>query len=719
MKQLSIVIAVFIFFLVIAAPVHAVVNIIDQGGDVFIGEQGLDISAAVGNSTQIAWFAPGKDPSADIPDSILNVGDSGNFYIAPVNFVGKPGTWYRWDGVNQGPAFIVVDPSIEITVWDQTSQKDVTGKSVPNGSIENFRIESNLYSITNRAGYNASTDGQVTIRVGNSDGLAYTELFRDTTVPIPLTALSLDSPLYYWVSTAPLAGASTPYAGWNTGVHDAQGARMYKYGVYTAWAECNVNGMKDNYKAPNGADYTGKTISAVRTITIALDPVRIEASKDAVVRGNPISVTITGRPGTSYYLWVRGTGQMTGTPTDMPPVLVPTQSGVATDPVGGPYTIGSYQYGGLSGPTIRDDVPSAPPDGVCYYAQITTSASGTRTVGWLTSQDTRVMQYTFRVEREEDGQYSGDEVDVRVEKGTVTVVAAGDQVYFRGEDVEISGTNSEATDTTYLFITGPDLPAAGGTLTDPHTAVVDGIGSSFTRAVVEEDNTWEYMWKTANLSIDAGTYTIYAVSTPNNLNNLNNLSSTESAYVTVIIRNPATSFFVPIGDGWNLFSTPVSLDPDYSGLDRIFNESEQGKVAIVLGWNGYWFIPDASYDLVPLQALFIKADGQTLACLVPSSDLTTPPVRSLPAGVSLISAAAPYEDGSFTVLPVSQALVSINETGGGKTGYSMVISPALNQPGWGYARGGPPVDVLPFKGYWIIMENADTLYGFSTTPLGL
>jgi FOG: PKD repeat len=181
---------------------------------------------------------------------------------------------------------------------------------------------------------------------------------------------------------------------------------------------------------------------------------------------------------------------------------------------------------------------------------------------------------------------------------------------------------------------------------------------------------------------------------------------------------PVTSFFVTLGDNWNLFSTPVRLDTENSRLDRIFNQSEQEKIAVVLGWNGYWFVPDATYDLVPLQALYIKVNGQAIAYLVPSSEVTAPPSRSLPEGVSLISPAAPYQDGAFTVMPISQALISINETSGGKTGYSMVISPALNQPGWGYARGGPMVDILPFKGYWVIMENADTFYGFSTTPLG-
>ncbi len=50
----------------------------------------------------------------------------------------------------------------------------------------------------------------------------------------------------------------------------------------------------------------------------------------------------------------------------------------------------------------------------------------------------------IRVENVFDGQYKSDEVDVKVEKGTVTVVASGDQSYFLGQEVLLSGTNSES-----------------------------------------------------------------------------------------------------------------------------------------------------------------------------------------------------------------------------------------------------------------------------------
>jgi hypothetical protein len=68
-------------------------------------------------------------------------------------------------------------------------------------------------------------------------------------------------------------------------------------------------------------------------------------------------------------------------------------------------------------------------------------------------------------------------------------------------------------------------------------------------------------------------------------------------------------------------------------------------------------------------------------------------------------------------MPLNQALVSI-EYVGNYTGYTIVVSPSYNQPAWSYAKGGQIYDFIPFKGYWVVMENGpDTLYGFSTTPI--
>ncbi|HNQ28489.1 MAG TPA: MEMAR_RS02690 family S-layer glycoprotein [Methanolinea sp.] len=531
-KRFSLALIALVALAVLMLPASAATIVsVPAGGDVFIGEEGLDISAGLGAATQIAYWASGTS-TGDQPTNIVTVGTPTSYYVSPQIFVGKVGTWYQWTGVRGAAVFNVVDPALTVKVWDNTAGKDVTGKSVPPGNYLNFRVETNAYSVTARA--DAAGKGFVNIRVKTADGATYTALFQTTTTSRPLTGLAPNSDLWYW---AP----QVTNQGWNTDVLDANGARMYKAGTYTVYAEFDLNKIKDNYKAPDGTDYTGKTISSTQTVIIASDTVKIEASKDVVVRGNPFSVTITGRPNTYYVLWAKGTGQMSGAALDQPPLLVASQKDVDTSAA-----IGQYRYEGGAGRTVAQDVPATPANS--YFAAAKTSNSGTITVGWVTSQATKDKKYTFRVERGPGAagipapwdtllyadQYKSDEVDVKVEKGTVTVVAAGDQSYFLGQEVKLTGTNSE-TDTVYLFITGPNLPSQGGRLTDPRTGVVNGVTTSFTTADVLDDNTWEYKWQTANLNIDAGTYTIYAVATPSDKNTL---ADTQYATVSIIIRKP-------------------------------------------------------------------------------------------------------------------------------------------------------------------------------------
>ncbi len=191
---------------------------------------------------------------------------------------------------------------------------------------------------------------------------------------------------------------------------------------------------------------------------------------------------------------------------------------------------------------------------------------------------------------------------------------------------------------------------------------------------------------------------------------------TVDLYATLI---PATAVLVRLDGGWSLFSTPVVLDGAYATLGQIFDQTAQSKIDTALVWDGYWFSPDENYRLSPLSAIYIRVnDSETVnAMLIPSESPTSPPTRDLPGGVSLIGPAPAFSDSQFTVMPLDQALVSVEQVPGGLAGYVMVISPGLNQPAFAYARGGQVQDILPFKGYWIVMANPGTLAGFSTTPL--
>nr|WP_245249538.1 PKD domain-containing protein [Methanolinea mesophila] len=180
---------------------------------------------------------------------------------------------------------------------------------------------------------------------------------------------------------------------------------------------------------------------------------------------------------------------------------------------------------------------------------------------------------------------------------------------------------------------------------------------------------------------------------------------------------PGRHFNVTLPSGWNLFSTPILLDPDQAKLERLLRFSGDDCL-IVLGWNdGSWFIPSGDYTLSPLDALYIKMKRAGIVSLYPSDEVSAPPTRVLDAGINLIGPAPAFTSGVFPAMPLDQALISIQEGANHGLGYLMVISPSLNQPGWGYARGGPVQDLLPYKGYWVVMQNAGTLIGFSTTPL--
>ncbi len=95
-------------------------------------------------------------------------------------------------------------------------------------------------------------------------------------------------------------------------------------------------------------------------------------------------------------------------------------------------------------------------------------------------------------------------------QGAVTITSAGDQPYLIGQEIQFSGVNLES-DTVYLFVTGPGIAPEGAPLHNPQGSVV---GGGWTTLDVPDDTTWEYVWKTAPLAIDAGTYTIYAVAEP-------------------------------------------------------------------------------------------------------------------------------------------------------------------------------------------------------------
>ncbi len=190
--------------------------------------------------------------------------------------------------------------------------------------------------------------------------------------------------------------------------------------------------------------------------------------------------------------------------------------------------------------------------------------------------------------------------------------------------------------------------------------------------------------------------------------------------ILVFALPPTTIGVVTLPAGWNLLSTPILLDADSDAVEQVFDATSLANIEVSYSWDGEnWSLVATGYQFVPLEATYVKVSSGASATaeFIPSGELSWPPSRQLQAGLNLIGPAPALEEsGHFPDMPLDQALISIKEAGA-LTGYTIVVSPEHNQPGWAYAFGGPIQDLLPFKGYWVVMENADTLFGSSTTPI--
>jgi len=639
-KRLTIaLIALAVVLLFVALPASAriqvsITNISTPGATVFIGEQGLNLTFAqtlavnpAGNSadTQLGWWASAANLQNTAPTkSISIVGRNNTFQVTGSDFSGYLGNWYLVNitsGFAEPQALInVQDPSMDVRIWDNSfsataSGSDVTGGSVIQGDILSFRVDTNIYQAFNGyrtddaalfdvngqptgisgPDFNNGTkfDGYVDIKVKTSAGNTLTALWNKSAanggVQIPITNLNVTYQPWFWGTAGTKGIVPGVDNNWSTGATDTSGQNAYPPGTYTVTATSYLNAMYDNY-LNGGAYYTTKTVSNANTVTIASNTVSLTANQDTVVRSKTFSTTITGRPNTWYYLWVKSTSSMAGNYNNAPITLQQSQAGVQFDnstaaagglgaggwfynQLGSAYvtggaaendfavpiqSIGAYKWQNGGGATIYSQSAGSfgsaaftggygqyTLNGTLEYAYVELDQTGSRTVGWNTNNWTDAQQYTIRVEQLFGTQYKSDEVTVTVQKGAVTIVAAGDQSYYLGEQVDFSGTNTESYD-TYLFIVGPNLPTYGGDLNNPHNPVppqaLNGAPKQgvLVDATVAGDNTWSYNWGTSNIYLDAGTYTVYAVSQPSDSES-QNLNNVAYGTVSIVIKKPFVS----------------------------------------------------------------------------------------------------------------------------------------------------------------------------------
>ena len=130
---------------------------------------------------------------------------------------------------------------------------------------------------------------------------------------------------------------------------------------------------------------------------------------------------------------------------------------------------------------------------------------------------------------------------------TSASAAPGIQASF-GDIIPLSGY-SYGSQTVYLFLTGPNLPANGVALDDISNRAEDG---GFTRVSLDSNDHWSYKWGTGSIGgrLDDGTYTIWVVNGPNDRSHL---SQADYSTISVTLGKPSISIDTPVQPGTMVF----------------------------------------------------------------------------------------------------------------------------------------------------------------------
>ncbi|HTY52148.1 MAG TPA: hypothetical protein VMB35_03030, partial [Methanomicrobiales archaeon] len=534
-STMKLIIVALIFAAVLALPPAVSArqfNVTDmQAGDVaFIYETGLNVSALDADAVHAAKGVSLSPPTSfrkysnDQPDPTV-AGGGAMLSEIPLTVCSNPvpgalclnintappytGIWFPYNATAPG-YHVNANNSIQIqhadvtldAVLNNSHTDSIATKSVTRDNNIAFKLISNyagnFYKHQSTSDSGTYYDALVNIELTTPGG-GKIQIFGNNAVD--LRNIALNGSVQY--SDSLPAGAQAI-----GGVGNAIDLTGVEAGTYTATAKWTTTMPWYNLESNSNAV----------TFTVLSKPITITTNKESVVRGNSFVVTITGESRTSYYVYIKNTSVTAGKNL---PTMAAGQSNVnqtidasdASQRVGQPSRL----------LWLNQNVNDAPIT-AGTEANVTTAADGTRAIQFNTNTATDDRKFTIKVLNGADlSKY--DQVDVSVEKGQITITYEGAGTYYLGETIKITGTNTD-NKTTYLALKGPNLNDGGVSLadiffrTDGRTQAGAQDNIRFKVVDVNTDNTWSYKWDTSKLnqtgavSLDAGTYTIYAVADP-------------------------------------------------------------------------------------------------------------------------------------------------------------------------------------------------------------
>lgn len=258
-----------------------------------------------------------------------------------------------------------------------------------------------------------------------------------------------------------------------------------------------------------------------------------------------------------------------------------------------------------------------------------------------------------------------------------------------------------ATLTPYTVTTSVNPPGAGS---------VTGGGSFACNASTTLQGTANTGWK-----FDSWSGGISGTDDPKTITVTASMSVVAN-FVPNQLTLPGAIMAINLNAGWNTFSTPIALGPSMDTWKE-FITVNQLNVEIVFGYNAtsnLWVQQLDDFPVTVLDGYFIKMASPGLAQIVPSSNQSAPPIKSLVPGVNLTGVA------SLVDLKVVPYLNTVYLLPG--SGYQMALNPPINGAGdWvndTYIRDSSPVPTVQVgKAYWVVMPNTGNLVGFTSTPL--
>ena len=462
---------------------------VSDGESAFVFEK-IALNGTGNTSTVLTKFSEGSNPTAL---NTIYADSPGNFSLYESSVNGQYGTYYAtstWDTDNMSTCFHVSIwyPELSLKAELTTSIDGTTGKT-SGDSVEGKTINknTNVTFLLNTPMVGPANTSATTRFVSDNKNLSAKIVFT-TPVGGKTTEFGV------WFNT-PQKFDNLPLTQSQNNAGSARPGEDATAGTYTAQAEfTNYKPFADNAKKSNTISFT------VQSTSLALT-----ADKDSVVRSNPFTTTIQGDSKKVYFLYVEGTDENQ-------PYLLPGQSGYKGEYTSIPVT----STGAPISPAVNENKVDVSGQKYNSYGYFETDASGKRTVQFNTQDNTDDKTYTVRVITVTNltGTITkGDDYDtvkVKVEKGSVTISASGDGNYFLGDEIKLTGTNTDSS-YVFLFIDGPNLGYSDGVVLK-NLPTQNAAYSATNPIDVKTDNTWEYKWDTSNIALDTGAYTIYATS---------------------------------------------------------------------------------------------------------------------------------------------------------------------------------------------------------------